>query len=67
MLLPLPRSHQGREERMEEKMEVKDIESQLHEQFAVNNNDHASTLVSIIAAVVAVIGAYGYVFVHSTV
>ena len=52
---------------MEEKMEVKAIESQLHEQFAVNNNDHASTLVSIIAAVVAVIGAYGYVFVHSTV
>ena len=48
-------------------MDVEDIESQLHEQFAVNNNNHASTLVSIIAAVVAVIGAYGYVFVHSTV
>ncbi len=48
-------------------MKVDDIESQLHEQFAVNNNDHASTLVSIIAATVAVVGAYGYVFVHSTV
>jgi len=67
VLLLLPRSQQGREEKIEVKMKVEEIESQLHEQFAVNNNDHASTLVSIIAAVVAVIGAYGYVFVHSTV
>ena len=67
MLLLLPRSQQGREEKIEVKMKVEEIESQLHEQFAVNNNDHASTLVSIIAAVVAVIGVYGYVFVHSTV
>lgn len=39
---------------------------QLHEQYAINNNANLSSVITIIVAAIAVIGVYGYVFVHST-
>ena len=39
--------------------------SQLHEQYAVNNNANLSSMVTLIVGVIAVIGYYGYVFVHT--
>lgn len=37
---------------------------QLHEQYAVNNNAKLSSAVTLIVGLLAVIGAYGYVFLH---
>jgi hypothetical protein len=39
--------------------------SQLHEQYAVNNNANLSSMVTLIVGVIDVIGYYGYVFVHT--
>jgi len=47
-------------------MEVKDIESQLHEQYAINNNSKLGTVVSFIVAMFAVFGAYGYVYFYTS-
>lgn len=39
--------------------------SQLHEQYAVNNNANLSTIISLLVALIAVIGCFGYVYVHT--
>lgn len=39
---------------------------QLHEQYAINNNANLGSIVTLVVAVIAVIGAYGYIFLHST-
>lgn len=47
------------------KLEMKEqMLLQLHQQYAVNNNAKLSSAVTLIAALIAVIGAYGYVFLH---
>lgn len=38
-----------------------ELEKQLHEQYAVNNNSNAGTLVSLIGALLVVMTGYGYV------
>lgn len=40
--------------------------SHLHEQYAENNNASFASIASVIVALIGVIGAYGYVFVHSS-
>jgi len=45
---------------------VKKIELQLHEQYAINNNSNLSSIIALIVAVLAVFGAWGYVYIHST-
>lgn len=47
-------------------MEIKDIESQLHEQYAINNNSKLGTVVTFIVAMFAVFGAYGYVYFYTS-
>ena len=47
-------------------MERKDIESQLHEQYAINNNSKLGTVVPFIVAMLAVFGAYGYVYLYTS-
>lgn len=50
-----------RKKEMKEKMMM-----QLHEQYAVNNNANISSVIVLIVGMIAVFGAYGYVFLHST-
>lgn len=38
----------------------------LHEQYAVNNNAKLSSAVTLIVGLLAVVGAYGYVFLHTS-
>jgi len=45
---------------------VKKMEMQLHQQFAENNNANLGSVVALIGASVAVLGAYAYVYVYST-
>jgi len=39
---------------------------QLHNQYAINNNANLSSAVALIAAMIAVVGFYAYVFAHAT-
>lgn len=48
---------------LKEKMKQSFIE-QLHEQYAVNNNAGMQSVVSILVAMFAAVGAYGYVWIH---
>ena len=43
-----------------------ELELQLHEQYAQNNNSYFSSIVVLISALLAVLGVYGYVFVRTT-
>jgi len=43
---------------------VFELEKQLHEQYAVNNNSNAGVLVSLIGALLIVVTGYGYVLYH---
>lgn len=46
--------------------EMKDeLLSQLHEQYAVNNNANLSTIITLVVTLIAVIGYFGYVYVHT--
>lgn len=47
----------------EENMKNK-IELQLHEQYAVNNNANVNSIITFIVGIVAVLGAYGSVFIN---
>ena len=38
---------------------------QLHEQYAVNNNANLSTIITLVVTLIAVIGYFGYVYVHT--
>ena len=42
-----------------------ELEKQLHEQYAINNNAKVSSFVSFIVALFALFGFYGYIFAHS--
>lgn len=42
-----------------------ELEKQLHEQYAINNNANTKTFVSFIVALFALFGFYGYIFVFS--
>lgn len=42
------------------------MELQLHEQYAINNNSNLSSIIALFVAMLAVIGAYGYVYLHSS-
>ena len=42
-----------------------ELEKQLHEQYAINNNSKVSSFVSFIVALFALFGFYGYIFAHS--
>lgn len=44
---------------------MNDIEKQLHEQYAINNNSNLSSVITLLVAMFAVFGAYGYVYLHS--
>lgn len=41
------------------------MELQLHEQYAINNNSNLSSAMVLFVAMLAVVGAYGYVYIHS--
>ena len=43
------------------------IESQLHEQYAINNNSNLNSVVVLLAAMIAVFWGYAYMFIHSSV
>lgn len=47
---------------MQEEMEL-----QLHEQYAINNNSNLGSVVSILVAMLAVFYGYGYIFLHSSI
>ena len=42
------------------------IMSQLHEQYAINNNANLSSIIALVVALIVAIGYYGYVFIKST-
>lgn len=44
-----------------------ELESQLHEQYAINNNANVGSFVSFIVALLALFGFFGYVFIYSTI
>lgn len=44
-----------------------ELEKQLHEQYAINNNANLSSVIALLVSLFAAIGAYGYVFIHTTV
>lgn len=44
-----------------------ELEKQLHEQYAINNNAILGSVVTIITTLIGVIGIYGYVFIYSTI
>lgn len=50
----------------EEKTMQEEMELQLHEQYAINNNSNLSSVVSLIVAMIAVFYGYGYIFLHTT-
>ena len=41
------------------------LESQLHEQYAVNNNEHTSAVLTLLASLITCLAAFGYVFIHT--
>ncbi len=49
-----------------EENQISEIERQLHEQYAVNNNSSLSSVVSLIVGLFTAIGFYGYAFVFCT-
>ena len=42
-----------------------DIEKQLHEQYAVNNNAYLSSVISFLVGLFGAIGAYGYMLIYA--
>ena len=44
-----------------------ELEKQIHEQYAINNNANLSSIIALLLGLFAAIGAYGYVFIHTTV
>ncbi|MBP5710453.1 MAG: hypothetical protein J6W84_05705 [Bacteroidales bacterium] len=44
---------------------VFELEKQLHEQYAINNNAHTSSFISFLVSLLALFGAFGYVFVET--
>ncbi|MFW5761043.1 MAG: hypothetical protein ACOCXH_08705 [Cyclobacteriaceae bacterium] len=46
---------------------LNEIEKQLHEQYAINNNSKLSAIITLIVALLSIIGIYGNVFVNSSI
>jgi len=44
----------------------KELASQLHEQYAINNNAYFSSIITLMCCLLVVIGFYGYVFVYTS-
>ena len=42
-----------------------ELEKQLHEQYAINNNANLGNIIVLLTALIAVFGAYGYIYLHS--
>ena len=42
-----------------------ELEKQLHDQYAINNNERMSSLITLFVSLIAVLGAYGYMFLHT--
>lgn len=42
-----------------------EFEKQLHEQYAINNNDRMSSMITLIVSLIVVLGGYGYMFLHT--
>lgn len=42
-----------------------ELEKQLHEQYATNNNAYLNSIIVLFVGLLAAIGAYGYVFIHT--
>ena len=51
-----------KDERMQKEMEL-----QLHEQYAINNNSNLNSVVTLLAAMIVVFGGYAYMFIHTTI
>ena len=43
-----------------------ELEKQLHEQYAINNNSNLASIIALITAMLGVIAVYGFVFIHTT-
>lgn len=44
-----------------------ELEKQLHEQYAINNNANTTSILALITTLLGVVGVYGYIFIHSTI
>ena len=44
---------------------VEELEKQLHEQYAINNNANLSSIIALMVGLFTAIGAYGHVFIHT--
>ena len=44
-----------------------ELEKQLHEQYAINNNANLGSIIVLLTALIAVFGAYGYIYLHSSI
>lgn len=43
-----------------------ELEKQLHEQYAINNNAHIGSFITFLIALLSLFGSFGYVYVHSS-
>lgn len=43
-----------------------ELEKQLHEQYAINNNSNLASIIAILTALIGIFAVYGYVFIHSS-
>lgn len=47
-------------------MDLKDeLQKQLHEQYAINNNDRMASMITLFVSLIVVLGAYGYMYIHT--
>lgn len=44
---------------------MRDLEKQLHEQYAINANSNFSSMLTIVVALISVVATYGYVLIHT--
>jgi hypothetical protein len=49
------------------KKKIFELERQLHEQYAINNNSNLSSIIALMTALLAIFGVYGYVFIHTNI
>lgn len=45
---------------------IKEMERQLHEQYAINNNSNLSSIIALLVTLMAAVGFFGLVFIRST-
>ena len=49
------------------KKKIFELEKQLHEQYAINNNSNLSSIIALMTALLIIFGVYGYVFIHTNI